>query len=117
MPRPALVPFFAGSPPFRTKAAVLVLHGRTVVALHDEADRVASAADTWAFLAHARAAGARVPGIAMPGGGHVVIRGARPRQRFTAEAVAALLGLAPFPGAPADGAEVFAGPGGPGDRL
>ncbi|MFF9853986.1 hypothetical protein [Streptomyces litmocidini] len=81
----------------------------TAITLHDEADRVTSAADTWAFLARARTAGARVPGIAMPKGGHVMIRDARQWQRFTAEAAAALLGLAPFPEAPADSAEVFAG--------
>ncbi|SEB85455.1 Alpha/beta hydrolase family protein [Streptomyces sp. TLI_105] len=92
------------------------LHDRTVVALHDEADRVTSAADTWAFLARARTAGARVAGIAMPRGGHAMIRDARQWHRFTAGAAAALLGLAPFPEAPTDSAEVFARPGGPGDR-
>ncbi|MFF2569424.1 alpha/beta fold hydrolase [Streptomyces sp. NPDC058084] len=93
------------------------LHDRTVVALHDEADRVTSAADTWAFLTRARTAGARVAGIAMPRGGHAMMRDARQWHRFTAEAAAALLGLAPFPGAPTDSTEVFARSDGPGNRL
>ncbi|MFD5144024.1 alpha/beta fold hydrolase [Streptomyces sp. NPDC058401] len=67
------------------------LHGRTVIALHDEADRVTSAADTWSHLTHAQAAGARVLGIAMPRGGHSMIRDARRWHRITAEATRAVL--------------------------
>ncbi|MFF9431408.1 alpha/beta fold hydrolase [Streptomyces sp. NPDC014746] len=82
------------------------LLARTVVALHDETDRVTSAAETWAFLARARAAGAHVVGIPMPRGGHTMLRDARRWHRLTAQAVMALLGLAPFPEAPTDRADV-----------
>ncbi|WP_430625743.1 alpha/beta fold hydrolase [Streptomyces sp. NBC_01264] len=68
------------------------LHGRTVIALHDEADRVTSAADTWACLTRARSAGALVQGIRMPHGGHSMIRDARRWHRVMAEAVGAILG-------------------------
>ncbi|MFF7441718.1 alpha/beta fold hydrolase [Streptomyces sp. NPDC008122] len=83
------------------------LLGRRVVALHDEADRVTSAADTWAFLARARTAGAHVVGIAMPSGGHTMLRDARRWHRCTAQAVTALLGLTPFPEAPTDSADAL----------
>ncbi|MFF7295802.1 alpha/beta fold hydrolase [Streptomyces sp. NPDC008265] len=73
------------------------LRGRTVVALHDEADRVTRAADTWACLTRAHAAGARVVGIRMPAGGHAMIRRAGLWHRITAGATAALLGTAPCP--------------------
>ncbi|MFE0735957.1 alpha/beta hydrolase [Streptomyces sp. NPDC058855] len=73
------------------------LRGRTVCALHDEADRVTSAEDTWALLTRARAAGARVKGIRMPHGGHAMIRRAGHWHRLTAAITAALLGIAPFP--------------------
>ncbi|MGW4698821.1 alpha/beta fold hydrolase [Streptomyces sp. NPDC004285] len=89
------------------------LLGRTVVALHDEADSVTSAADTWAFLAHARTAGAHVVGIAMPRGGHTMLRDARRWHRCTEQAVTALLGLAPFPEVPADSTEALRGCTGP----
>ncbi|MFE0602304.1 alpha/beta hydrolase [Streptomyces sp. NPDC058892] len=74
------------------------LRARTVVALHDEHDRVTRAADTWAYLERARKAEARVRGIRMPRGGHAMIGNAGLWHRITAEATAALLGLAPFPG-------------------
>ncbi|MEU6312784.1 alpha/beta fold hydrolase [Streptomyces sp. NPDC047014] len=73
------------------------LRGRTVVALHDEADRVTSAADTWACLGRAHHDGARVLGIRMPAGGHAMVRRAGLWHRITAEATADLLGLAPGP--------------------
>ncbi|MFJ3586751.1 alpha/beta fold hydrolase [Streptomyces sp. NPDC090127] len=73
------------------------LDGRTVVALHDEDDRVTSAADTWSYLGRARQAGARTSGIAMPAGGHTMIRDARRWHRLTAEATVALLGSALCP--------------------
>ncbi|MFB7179914.1 alpha/beta fold hydrolase [Streptomyces sp. NPDC056257] len=73
------------------------LRDRTVVALHDETDRVTRAADTWAFLTRAHAAGARVMGIRMPAGGHAMIRRAGQWHRVTAGATAALLGTAPCP--------------------
>ncbi|MEU3778054.1 alpha/beta hydrolase [Streptomyces sp. NPDC032472] len=73
------------------------LRGRRVIALHDEADRVTRAVDTWSYLARADAAGARVLGIAMPHGGHAMLRTARDWHRLTAAFAAAMFGLAPFP--------------------
>ncbi|MFD7027273.1 alpha/beta fold hydrolase [Streptomyces sp. NPDC059917] len=73
------------------------LEGRTVVALHDEADRITSAADTWSCLTRARSAGARVQGIAMPRGGHAMLRDARRWHRLAAEAVSAALDDRPPP--------------------
>ncbi|MFJ6793761.1 alpha/beta fold hydrolase [Streptomyces sp. NPDC091268] len=74
------------------------LAGRTVMALHDEADRVTSAADTWNHLGRARAAGARVRGIRMPRGGHAMVPDARLWHRLTTVCAATVLGLAPPPG-------------------
>ncbi|MFE1805263.1 alpha/beta fold hydrolase [Streptomyces sp. NPDC059533] len=79
------------------------LLGRTVVALHDEADRVTRAADTWAFLTRAQHAGALVSGVAMPRGGHSMIPDALRWHRFTTDAATALLGLPPGLPAPAQG--------------
>ncbi|WP_405763518.1 alpha/beta fold hydrolase [Streptomyces sp. NBC_01420] len=73
------------------------LGGRTVIALHDEADRITRAGDTWDYLSRARAAGARVHGLRMPDGGHTMIRHARRWQRVATEATTALLGLTPLP--------------------
>ncbi|MGW1227772.1 alpha/beta fold hydrolase [Streptomyces sp. NPDC002530] len=69
------------------------LTDRTVLALHDEADRVTSAASTWDYLARAAAAGARVRGIRMPRGGHAMIRDARRWHRVTTACTATVLGL------------------------
>lgn len=74
---------------------VAQLRDRTVIALHDERDRITSAADTWAHLARARAAGARVEGIPMPAGGHAMLRDARRWHRVTAQYATALLGPTP----------------------
>lgn len=68
------------------------LHGRTLIALHDEADRVTAAADTWSYLTRAQSAGARVLGVEMPLGGHSMIRDARRWHRITTEATRAILG-------------------------
>ncbi|MFE5677437.1 alpha/beta hydrolase [Streptomyces erythrochromogenes] len=73
------------------------LRTRAVVALHDEHDRVTRAADTWAYLARARKAEARVRGVRMPRGGHAMIGDAGVWHRIAGGAAAALLGLAPFP--------------------
>ncbi|MFJ4880748.1 alpha/beta fold hydrolase [Streptomyces sp. NPDC088745] len=73
------------------------LMGRTVIALHDEADRVTRAADTWSYLTRAQAAGARSFGLRMPHGGHTMLRHARHWQRLAAEATTGLLGLTPLP--------------------
>ncbi|MFD9727180.1 alpha/beta fold hydrolase [Streptomyces sp. NPDC059072] len=71
---------------------------RTIVALHDEADRITSATNTWHYLARADAAGARVRGIRMPHGRHAMIRDARLWHRLTTTFTAAVLGLTPPPG-------------------
>ncbi|WP_405496555.1 alpha/beta hydrolase [Streptomyces sp. NBC_00096] len=82
----ALAPWWPGT------ETVGHVRGRTVIALHDEADRITDAADTWALLTRAQAAGARVQGIRMPHGGHSMIRDARRWHRVTAKAAAAVLG-------------------------
>ncbi|MFF2021489.1 alpha/beta hydrolase [Streptomyces sp. NPDC058171] len=76
------------------------LEGRTVIALHDERDRVTSAADTWSYLTRAQHDGARSMGISMPHGGHAMIRHAGQWHRTTARLAAALVGLAPLPSTP-----------------
>ncbi|MCB5167329.1 alpha/beta fold hydrolase [Streptomyces bambusae] len=75
------------------------LAGRTIMALHDEADPITSATDTWNHLHRARTAGARVRGIRMPRGRHAMIRDARLWHRLTTACAATVLGLAPPPGA------------------
>jgi dienelactone hydrolase len=72
------------------------LSGRSVVLLHDERDRITSAAHTWAFARRAAAAGARVGTVAMPYGGHTMLRGARAWHRLTVDATAAVLTGAPL---------------------
>ncbi|GAA0290945.1 alpha/beta hydrolase [Streptomyces polychromogenes] len=74
------------------------LADRTILALHDEADRITSATGTWNHLARAHAAGARVLGIRMPGGHHTMIRDAPLWHRLTTACAAAALNLAPPPG-------------------
>ncbi|MFJ3633346.1 alpha/beta hydrolase [Streptomyces sp. NPDC090112] len=74
------------------------LAGRTVMALHDEADQITSATDTWNYLGRARQAGARVRGIRMPRGHHAMIRDARVWHRLTTACAATVLGLASAPG-------------------
>ncbi|MGV9316702.1 alpha/beta fold hydrolase [Streptomyces sp. NPDC003691] len=78
--------------------AVAHLAGRTVMALHDEADRITSATDTWNYLARANSAGARVRGIRMPRGHHAMIRDARLWHRLTTACTATVLGLTAPPG-------------------
>ncbi|OKJ68660.1 alpha/beta fold hydrolase [Streptomyces sp. CB02460] len=73
------------------------LEGRTVVALHDESDRITRAGDTWAYLTRAQAAGADAYGLRMPYGGHTMLRRARQWQRLAAEATTGLLGRTPLP--------------------
>ncbi|MFJ8011195.1 alpha/beta hydrolase [Streptomyces sp. NPDC096339] len=86
------------------------LAGRTVIALHDEADRITSATDTWAYLRRADAAGARVRGIRMPGGRHTMIRHARHWHSLATRCTAEVLGPASPPGVPAPGRAWNAGP-------
>ncbi|GAA2779126.1 alpha/beta fold hydrolase [Streptomyces showdoensis] len=70
------------------------LSHRTVIALHDPADPITSATDTWAYLRRAEAAGARVRGVRMPGGRHAMIRRSRLWHGLAARSTAEILGLA-----------------------
>ncbi|MEV5600741.1 alpha/beta fold hydrolase [Streptomyces sp. NPDC052299] len=73
------------------------LAGRTVIALHDESDRITRAGDTWSYLTRAQAAGADAYGLRMPYGGHTMMRRARQWQRLATEATTGLLGLTSLP--------------------
>ncbi|GAA2242443.1 hypothetical protein GCM10010232_31830 [Streptomyces amakusaensis] len=81
-------------PPGETVAR---LRDRRVIALHDPADRVTAADDTWAYLARAAEEGAHTLGIRMPRGGHTMLRDARSWHRITVSLTLGLLGLAPLP--------------------
>ncbi|MFI1653652.1 alpha/beta fold hydrolase [Streptomyces sp. NPDC020472] len=52
------------------------LAGRRLFLLHDEADRVTSAQESWDFVRRARAVGADATEVRMPVGGHAMLRGA-----------------------------------------
>ncbi|MFJ9690919.1 alpha/beta fold hydrolase [Kitasatospora sp. NPDC101183] len=67
------------------------LYGKAVVLLHDEADRVTSARQTREFADRAAAAGADVRFVAMPTGGHAMLRGARHWHRLATDCTAAIL--------------------------
>ncbi|MFG6296406.1 alpha/beta fold hydrolase [Streptomyces rochei] len=67
---------------------------RTIIALHDPADPITSATDTWAYLHRAEAAGARVRGIHMPGGRHTMIRRSRLWHNLATRSTAEVLGMA-----------------------
>ncbi|MEU9859403.1 alpha/beta hydrolase [Streptomyces sp. NPDC047971] len=67
------------------------LRGRAVYLLHDEADRVTSARESWEFVRRARSAGADAVGVPMPRGGHAMLAGASRWHRRTAELTARLL--------------------------
>ncbi|MFJ7985969.1 alpha/beta hydrolase [Streptomyces sp. NPDC096351] len=86
------------------------LAGRTVIALHDEADAMTSAAGTWTYLRRAEEAGARVRGVRMPTGRHTMLRGAGLWHRLAARFAAEILDLPAPPGASAPRAEWGAGP-------
>ncbi|MEU6062274.1 alpha/beta fold hydrolase [Streptomyces sp. NPDC047097] len=73
------------------------LDGRTLLVLHDERDRITEARRSWAYLARARAAGARGAGIVMPEGRHAMLRDAGAWHRLTGLGAAAALGLAALP--------------------
>ncbi|MET9803673.1 alpha/beta fold hydrolase [Streptomyces sp. NPDC006368] len=73
------------------------LAGRRVYVLHDEADRVTGARDSWDFVRRAQDAGAEARGIAMPRGGHAMLRDAGTWHRLTAALVTGMLGLTPSP--------------------
>lgn len=70
------------------------LAGRAIHVLHDEADRITSAPESWDFVRRAREAGAEAVGIRMATGGHSMLRGATRWHRLTAEITSALLPLA-----------------------
>ncbi|MEW1908439.1 alpha/beta fold hydrolase [Kitasatospora sp. NPDC085895] len=67
------------------------LAGRSLVILHDERDTVTSAAQSWDLARRAATADARVGTVAMPRGGHAMLRDARGWHRLTVDAVAAVL--------------------------
>ncbi|MEI5101820.1 alpha/beta fold hydrolase [Streptomyces sp. PmtG] len=67
------------------------LAGRALYLLHDEADRVTSARESWDFVRRARAAGADATGVPMPSGGHAMLRGAGRWHRRATELTSALL--------------------------
>ncbi|MEV5970312.1 alpha/beta fold hydrolase [Streptomyces sp. NPDC051921] len=67
------------------------LAGRAVYLLHDEADRVTSARESWEFVHRARSAGADATGIPMRGGGHTMLGGSSGWKRRTVRLVAELL--------------------------
>ncbi|MER8104874.1 alpha/beta fold hydrolase [Kitasatospora sp. NPDC094016] len=69
------------------------LRGKAAVFLHDEADRVTSAAQTRAYAHRAAAAGADIQVVAMATGGHAMLRGARHWHRLAADHIAAVLSL------------------------
>ncbi len=70
---------------------------RTVIALHDPADPITSATDTWAYLRRAEAAGARVRGVRMPGGRHTMISHSKLWHTLATHSTAEVLGLGPPP--------------------
>ncbi|MGW8887458.1 alpha/beta hydrolase family protein [Streptomyces sp. NPDC055749] len=72
------------------------LRGKHVVVLHDEQDRVTDAHDSWDFVGRARDAGAQACGIAMPTGGHTMLRDAATWHRLTAYLAAGVLGTGPL---------------------
>lgn len=67
------------------------LAGRAIYLLHDEADRITSASESWEFVRRARAVGADAIGIPMRRGGHAMLRGASGWKRRTIQLVAELL--------------------------
>ncbi|MGW3516441.1 alpha/beta hydrolase [Streptomyces hydrogenans] len=71
------------------------LAGRRLHLLHDEADRVTAARDSWAFVTRAREAGADATGIPMPSGGHAMLRGARLWHRRATELALETLATTP----------------------
>ncbi|MEV7414814.1 alpha/beta fold hydrolase [Streptomyces sp. NPDC089919] len=69
------------------------LAGREVYVLHDEADRVTSARQSWELVRRARACGADARAIPMPAGGHTMLRDGGRWHRRTAELAAAMLSV------------------------
>ncbi|MFF9144649.1 alpha/beta hydrolase [Streptomyces sp. NPDC014861] len=71
------------------------LAGRRLHLLHDEADRVTAAGDSWEFVRRAREAGADATGIPMPSGGHAMLRSAGLWHRRVTELALETLASAP----------------------
>ncbi|MGP2435977.1 alpha/beta hydrolase [Streptomyces sp. JW3] len=80
--------------------------GRRVVLLHDPADTVTDAEETWRLVRRARAEGVACRGVAVPHRRHTMLRGAGTWHRLTAAAVCGVLrseAIPPMPaGAPPD---------------
>ncbi|MCG6498290.1 serine aminopeptidase domain-containing protein [Kitasatospora sp. A2-31] len=90
------------------------LAGRDVLMLHGDRDRVTAPADTLAFAARSRAAGARVCGYTVVGSGHALLQRIGDWHRATARLGAGLLGLRELP---AEAAAALALPAGSADAL
>ncbi|MFF3287644.1 alpha/beta hydrolase [Streptomyces sp. NPDC003023] len=73
------------------------LAGTRVVLLHGGRDRVTDPRETWGFATRARAAGAEVHALSVPGGDHAMLRGAARWHMLTTELVVGLLELGTFP--------------------
>lgn len=73
------------------------LRDRTVVLLHDNRDRITDAEGSRLFADRARQSGARAHTVAMPRGGHTMLRGAREWHRLTVKLVTAILAGGPLP--------------------
>ncbi|WP_234327511.1 alpha/beta hydrolase [Streptomyces sp. NRRL WC-3742] len=90
------------------------LAGRDVLMLHGDRDRVTPPADTLAFAARSRAAGARVCGYTVGGSGHAMLQRLPDWHRATTRLTGALLGLRPLP---AETASALALPPASGEAL
>ncbi|MEV8326223.1 alpha/beta fold hydrolase [Kitasatospora sp. NPDC056731] len=73
------------------------LAGRDVLLLHGDRDKVTPPAETRAFAARSRAAGARVCGYTVTGSGHAMLQRIPDWHRATTRLATALLGLRPLP--------------------
>ncbi|MQS15803.1 alpha/beta fold hydrolase [Streptomyces kaniharaensis] len=73
------------------------LADRDVLMLHGDRDKVTPPADTRAFAARSRAAGARVCGYTVTGSGHAMLQRIPDWHRATARLATALLGLRDLP--------------------
>ncbi|MBV2155023.1 alpha/beta hydrolase [Kitasatospora sp. SUK 42] len=73
------------------------LADRDVLLLHGDRDTVTPPADTRAFAARSRAAGARVCGYTVTGSGHAMLQRIPDWHRATTRLTTALLGLHPLP--------------------
>ncbi|MER7756066.1 alpha/beta fold hydrolase [Kitasatospora sp. NPDC097643] len=83
------------------------LAGRDVLLLHGDRDKVTPPAETHAFAARSRAAGARVCGYTVTGSGHAMLQRIPDWHRAATRLASGLLGLRDLP---AETAEAFALP-------